>query len=86
MKVTIINPEGNPWVNFSDLQLGNVVRMKTNQGTIMSDTLFMKIKFEGSHASTYSLLNLNTGVVVQPHIVSNSTFQATSVVELQAKI
>ncbi|QQK87985.1 hypothetical protein pSalSNUABM01_116 [Salmonella phage pSal-SNUABM-01] len=85
MKISI-NSGGNPWVSFSDVGCGQVVRMKTAQDTILTETMFMKIKFEGSHSSTFSLVDLNTGVVVQPHITSQSTFQAASVVELNAKI
>lgn len=85
MKITI-NSGGNPWVSFSEVKCGEVVRMKTIQDTILTETMFMKIKFEGSHSSTFSLLDLSNGVVVQPHISSHSTFQAASVVELNAKI
>lgn len=85
MKVTI-DSGGNPWVSFNEVKCGEVVRMKTRQDTILSETMFMKIKFEGSHSSTFSLVDLSNGVVVQPHIHSSSTFQAASVVELTAKI
>lgn len=85
MKVTI-NSGGNPWVSFSEVKCGEVVRMKTIQDTILTETMFMKVKFEGSHSSTFSLVDLSTGVVVQPHITSQSSYQAASVVELNAKI
>lgn len=85
MKVTI-DSGGNPWVSFFEVECGEVVRMKTIQGTILTETMFMKIKFEGSHSSTFSLVDLSTGVVVQAHIANQSTYQAASVVELTAKI
>lgn len=73
MKFTTQSPEATS-VTFAEAPLGVPLQMSSNNSGTSLDTPFMKIKFEGSHASTFSLLNLQTGVVVQGHLYTEARF------------